>query len=138
MKTLRGVEVQFHAFLTSALHTGELPASLPPGEKGAGTHLGTRLGGPQSRSGHSGGEVKKSQLLPGIEPLACLAFVCHCVHGNCNVISTHETPFLLRVNKETYVCCRTPHLFVVCVADVNTMLGEDINTLKKRTSFVLG
>jgi hypothetical protein len=30
--------------------------------------LDRRLGGPQSQSGHSGGEEKNSQPLPGIEP----------------------------------------------------------------------
>jgi hypothetical protein len=30
--------------------------------------LDRRLGGPQSRSGHSGGEEKNSQLSPEIEP----------------------------------------------------------------------
>jgi hypothetical protein len=36
------------------------PAALPPGK-------GSRLGGPQSRSGR-GGEEKNSQPPPGIEP----------------------------------------------------------------------
>jgi hypothetical protein len=50
MKAYRGVEVQLHAFLTSA----------------PWNPLDRRLGGPQSRSGR-GGEDKNSQPLPGLE-----------------------------------------------------------------------
>jgi hypothetical protein len=54
MKTYRGVDVDFHIFLTSALVGGEWSASRPCrftlGKEG-------RLGGPQSRPGQYG-EVK--------------------------------------------------------------------------------
>jgi hypothetical protein len=45
--------------------TGQLhaPAALPQG-KSPGHPLDRRLGGPQSRSGHSGGEEKNSRPLP--------------------------------------------------------------------------
>jgi hypothetical protein len=43
------------------------PAALPPGKYPRYT-LDRRLGGPQSRSGHSGGEEKSCQSSPGIEP----------------------------------------------------------------------
>jgi hypothetical protein len=49
------VSGQFHA-----------PAALPQ-EKSSWYSLNTRLGGPQSRSGH-GSEEKNSHPLPGLEP----------------------------------------------------------------------
>jgi hypothetical protein len=66
MKTYWGVEVQLHAFLTSALDGGEWSVSRPQG-KSPWYPLDRRLGGPQGRSGR-GGEEKNSQLPPGIEP----------------------------------------------------------------------
>jgi hypothetical protein len=52
-------------FLTSALDGGEWSASRPgrfiPQVKSTWYSLDRRLGGPQSRSGHSGGEEKNSQ-----------------------------------------------------------------------------
>jgi len=50
-----GVSGQLHA-----------PAALPPGKEPL-VPIDRRLGGPQSRFGHSGGEVKNSQPSPGIE-----------------------------------------------------------------------
>jgi len=56
MVTYGGVEVEFHAFLTSVLEGVEQSNSSPglftPGEK-ARYSLDRRLGGPQSRSGRS-------------------------------------------------------------------------------------
>jgi hypothetical protein len=60
MKTYRGVDVEIHIFLTSALVgvSGQLhaPAALPLG-KSPRYPFYRRLGGPQSRSGQYG-EVK--------------------------------------------------------------------------------
>jgi hypothetical protein len=54
MKAYRGVDVQIHIFLTSALAGGEWSASRPgrftPGGKSPRYPLDRRLGGPQSRS----------------------------------------------------------------------------------------
>jgi hypothetical protein len=70
MKTYWGVEVQLHAFLTSALDGGEWSASRPGRFTPQGMNpwylLDRMLGGPQSRSG-CGGEEKNSQTPPGIE-----------------------------------------------------------------------
>jgi hypothetical protein len=44
------------------------PQPFYPQEKSPRYTLDRRLGGPQSRSGHSGGEEKNSQPLSGIEP----------------------------------------------------------------------
>jgi hypothetical protein len=44
------------------------PWPLYPQGKSPWYPLNRRLGGPQSRSGHSGGEEKNSQSPPGIEP----------------------------------------------------------------------
>jgi hypothetical protein len=52
-----GVSDQFHD-----------PAALPPGKKPTWYPVDRRLGGPQSRSGHSGSEEKNSQPPPEIEP----------------------------------------------------------------------
>jgi hypothetical protein len=56
MKTYGGVEVEFHAFLTTSLDGGELSASRPPRPlysqgRSRWYPLDRRLGGPQSRSG---------------------------------------------------------------------------------------
>jgi hypothetical protein len=61
MNTYRGVEVWFHAFLTSALYAGERLASRPGRASlpGKDPRLDRRLGGPPSRSGR-GGEGKIS------------------------------------------------------------------------------
>jgi hypothetical protein len=70
MKTYGGVEVQLHAFLTSALDGGEWLASRPgryiPVVTDPVYPLGRRLGGPQRRSGRSG-EEKHFLLLLRIE-----------------------------------------------------------------------
>jgi hypothetical protein len=64
------VDVQLHAFLTSALDGGELSASRPGRFTSQGKSpwypLDRRLGEPQSRSGR-GGEEKNSQSPPEIE-----------------------------------------------------------------------
>jgi hypothetical protein len=68
MQAYWGVEVYFHAFLTSALDGGDWSAPRPgrftPKARVLGTHW---VGGWVSRSGR-GGEEKNSQPLPGIEP----------------------------------------------------------------------
>jgi hypothetical protein len=64
------VQVQFHAFLTSALNGGEWsasqPAALSQGES-PWYPLDRRLGRPQGPSGR-GSEEKNSWPLPGLEP----------------------------------------------------------------------
>jgi hypothetical protein len=72
IKAYCGVDVQLHAFLTSALDGGEWsasrPAALPPPPgKSPWYPLDRRLGRSQSSSGR-GGEEKNSQPLPGVEP----------------------------------------------------------------------
>jgi hypothetical protein len=67
-----GCIAPLHAFLTSALHGGELSASHPrrftTRKRAPGIHwIGGWLGGPQSRSGH-GVEEKNSRSLPRLEP----------------------------------------------------------------------
>jgi hypothetical protein len=70
MKTYGGVEVELHAFLTSALDVGKWVASRPgrftPGETAPLYPLDKRLGGPQSRSGR-GSEEKEVLPLPRIK-----------------------------------------------------------------------
>jgi hypothetical protein len=67
------VEVQFHAFLTSALDEGELSASrigaFTPGEKAPCTHLIGGWVGPKVGL-DAVAKRKKSLFLPGIEPLS--------------------------------------------------------------------
>jgi hypothetical protein len=41
--------------------------------------LDRRLGGPQSRSGHSGGEEKNSQPLPGLELIVGYVIIAWCL-----------------------------------------------------------
>jgi hypothetical protein len=59
------MDLQLHAFLTSALDGGKWPASRPgrftPGERDRWYPLDRRLGGPQSRSG--GGGVQKRSII---------------------------------------------------------------------------
>jgi hypothetical protein len=71
MKAYWGVEVQVHAFLTSALDGGEWSTSRPrrftPRERAPGTHgiagwVGSR------RQSERCGEENNSQPLPGLEP----------------------------------------------------------------------
>jgi len=74
MQTYGLVEVQPHAFLTSALHECEWSASYPPlypRRESPRFPLDTRLFGPQNRSVR-GDEEKKSLSLPGIELRFCL------------------------------------------------------------------
>jgi len=59
------VEIQLHAFLTSALDGGEW-SSAHPGHFTPRYSLDRRLGGPQNHSGCSG-EEKNSQPLLGIK-----------------------------------------------------------------------
>jgi hypothetical protein len=66
------VEVYLHAFFDLGTRWRGVisltPRPLYPEGKSPWYPLDRRLGGPQSRSGHSGGEEKNSNLLPGLEP----------------------------------------------------------------------
>jgi hypothetical protein len=72
MKAYEGMEIELHAFLTSALEGGEWSASrrgrFTPRGNTSRYPMDRRLGGPQSRSERSGEEKGKSLSLPGIEP----------------------------------------------------------------------
>jgi hypothetical protein len=76
MKAYRGVDVQIHIFLTSALAGGEWSASRPgrfrPGETAPGTHW---TGGWVDPRAGLDMEKRKSLTLPGLElrPLGRLA-----------------------------------------------------------------
>jgi hypothetical protein len=72
MKVFGRVDVQLHAFLTSALDGGEARAALQQ-EKSPWYTLDRRLCGPNSRSGRSG-EEKDSQ--PSAIPLTIPALYC--------------------------------------------------------------
>jgi hypothetical protein len=72
MKAYWVVEVYLHVFLTSEVGGGEWLASRPgrftARERSPGTRwIGGWRGGGQSRSGR-GGEERKFQILPGLEP----------------------------------------------------------------------
>jgi hypothetical protein len=73
MKMYGEVDVQLHIFLTLALDGGECSVSdlshFTPVERDPQYPLDTRLGGPQSQSGHDGEEIN-SQLLHGIKQLS--------------------------------------------------------------------
>jgi hypothetical protein len=60
------MEIQLHAFLTSALDGGEWSVLYPQG-KSPWHPLDRRLGGPQSRA-ERGNEEKNFKPLPGLEP----------------------------------------------------------------------
>jgi hypothetical protein len=79
IKTYVRVEVQLHAFLTSALDGGEWSASRPghftPKERAFPRY--PLDSGPQNRSG-SGGEEKNSLTVPIIEPLSSYPCPSHC------------------------------------------------------------
>jgi hypothetical protein len=87
--------------LTSILDgSGQLhaPAALPPGKEPL-VPLDMRLGGPQSRSGHSGGEEKNSQPLTGPKEMLwgiemCKVHIRKCVKKAWSYISV--TPLHLR------------------------------------------
>jgi hypothetical protein len=67
MKTYWGVEVQLHAFLTSALDGGEWSPLYPQG-KSPWFPLDRRLSGLQSCSGHSGKERGSYIFIPYLQP----------------------------------------------------------------------
>ena len=62
VEALGGMEIQFHSFLTSALHGSEQSISC------LWYPLNMRSGGPQNGTGHNGEKNKKFLLLPGIKP----------------------------------------------------------------------
>jgi hypothetical protein len=73
MRTCRGVEIQLHAFLTSALVRGEWPA-LPPG-RSPRCPWDITLGGPQNRYGRDGEEknpfrAPAGNRIPVVQPVA--------------------------------------------------------------------
>jgi hypothetical protein len=73
MKTYRGVEVQLHALLTSALHGRDWSASRPGSftsrVRVPSTHC-MEAGWAPDLSGRGGEEKTTSLPLPGIEPLS--------------------------------------------------------------------
>jgi len=102
----RGVEVQFHSFLTLALDVAEWSTSHPGHltlDKKPQYPLKRRLGGFQSESGQFR-EGKKNKIklmaLPAFEPMSVQPLVFHVVSCKCN--STMLTELVLLLYTYTY------------------------------------
>jgi hypothetical protein len=97
MKAYWGEEVYHHVFLTSTLDGSEWSAShtgrFTSQGKSPWYPLDRRLGGSQSRSGHSGGEEKISEPLPGLEHPIIQPVAQRCIAEPSQLLSVFHTSF---------------------------------------------